>query len=268
MIANLRLCLVAVVLLMTTLVLLPVQLLAIAFRWRIAAFLPFLWQRVARLVAGIRVHVVGTPVRERPLFLLSNHQSWSDITVLGSVLPLSFIAKSEVKSWPVFGWLAILQRTVFVERAARGATGRQTDAIASRLNAGDVMVLFAEGTTSDGNEVLPFKTALVGAAQAALKDSDEDAVLVQPVAIAYTHANGVPLGREGRPLCAWPGNVTLGPHLKRFLKEGAIDATVAFGEPIRVSAASNRKIVARDCEAAVRRMLTASLAGNRHAPIA
>ena len=71
------------------------------------------------------------------------------------------------------------------------------------------MVLFAEGTTSDGNEVLPFKTALVGAAQAALKDSDEDAVLVQPVAIAYTHANGVPLGREGRPLCAWPGNVRL-----------------------------------------------------------
>ncbi|EAU40957.1 Phospholipid/glycerol acyltransferase [Fulvimarina pelagi HTCC2506] len=259
--ARLRIAFVIAVLAVTTLVLLPVQALAMAFGWRLANKIPMIWQRVAAKVAGIRVHIAGTPSPERPLLLVSNHVSWADITVLGSVLPLSFIAKSEVKGWPVFGWLAVLQRTVFVKRHARGETGRQNDAIAARLTAGDVMVLFAEGTTSDGNEIRPYKTALIGAAQSALRNSESESLQVQPVIVAYTHSNGFPLGRSGRPLAAWPGDVELTPHLARFLVEGRVDAIVAFGHPIRFSAGSNRKFVAKQCEMEARRLLAEALAG-------
>nr|WP_279482798.1 lysophospholipid acyltransferase family protein [Aureimonas sp. SK2] len=237
----------------------PLQLVAIRFGWGLASRLPFLWQRIAARVVGLRVRTRGEATAGRPLLLVSNHQSWADITALGSVMPLSFIAKSDVEGWPIFGTLARLQRTVFVERNARGRTGEQADSIAERLTAGDAMVLFAEGTTSDGNAVLPFKTALFGAAQAALKASGAEAVYVQPVSVAYVGANGIVLGRYGRPLAAWPGDVELMPHLAAFLREGAVDVEISFGEPIRVTAGTDRKGLARACEAEVRRMLRRSL---------
>ena len=260
MIAWMRVVFVAVVLTLMTLMLWPLQALAMRWGWPVQRKLPHLWHRVACHVAGITVRVVGQPAADRPLLLTANHQSWSDIMVLGQVMPLSFIAKAEVRDWPAFGLLAKLQRTVFVEREARGRTGQQASAIATRLSEGDAMVLFAEGTTSDGNEVLPFRTALFGAAQMALRNSTSGSVLVQPVAVAYTRANGLPLGRYFRPLAAWPGSVTLGPHLLAFLKEGAIDATVAFGEPIAFTGTSDRKAMARVAEVRVRQLLVDALA--------
>ncbi|WAP70842.1 lysophospholipid acyltransferase family protein [Jiella pelagia] len=261
MIARLRVAFVAFVLVAQTLLLWPLQALAMRRGWPLQRKLPHLWHVVACRVAGVKVTVVGEPAIGRPLLLVSNHQSWSDIMVLGRVMPLSFIAKAEVMTWPAFGLLAKLQRTVFVEREARGRTGRHASQIAERLSEGDAMVLFAEGTTSDGNEVLPFRTALFGAAQMALRDSTSGSVLVQPVAVAYTHANGLPLGRFFRPVAAWPGDVELAPHLLAFLKEGAIDATVVFGEPLTFTGTSDRKVVARTAEETVRRLLANALAG-------
>lgn len=249
----------ALVLVMMTLVLWPLQALSMRRDWPLARRLPHLWHRIALRAVGLRVTLRGSPAAGRPLLLAANHQSWADIVALGSVMPLSFIAKSDVRDWPGFGLLARLQRTVFVEREARGRTGAQADEIGERLAAGDAMVLFAEGTTSDGNRVLPFKTALFGAAQASLKRSGVEAVFVQPVSIAYTRANGMPMGCYGRPLAAWPGDVTLMPHLKSFLREGAVDVEIAFGEPIRFEASSDRKAVARRCEAACAAMLGHSL---------
>ena len=111
-------------------------------------------------------------------------------------MPLSFVAKSEVGSWPFFGTLARLQRTVFVERVRRSQTGEARDTIRERLLAGDTLVLFPEGTSSDGNDVLAFKSALLGAAEAVMADGRH--VTVQPVSAAYLASNGMPLGREGR----------------------------------------------------------------------
>ena len=150
-----------------------------------------------------------------------------------------------------------------MRRGERRQTGRQAASIAERLRTGDVMVLFAEGTTSDGNRVLPFKTALFGAAQVALRGAGQDRVLIQPVAVAYTQAHGLPLGFHGRPLAAWPGHVALMPHLLAFLRCGAVDVEVSFGDPVEFSEGSDRKIVARQCEAGVRAMLEASLYGRR-----
>ena len=260
---RLRIAVVALGLAGLTAVLAPLQLLAMRFEWTLARRLPFLWHRIAARLCGMRVHVRGRPAAGRPLLIASNHQSWADIVALGSVMPLSFIAKSEVGTWPVFSVLARLQRTVFVTRGERRQTGQQAASIAERLRTGDVMVLFAEGTTSDGNRVLPFKTALFGAAQAALRGAGQDRVLIQPVAVAYTQAHGLPLGFHGRPLAAWPGHVALMPHLLAFLRCGAVDVEVSFGAPVEFSEGSDRKIVARLCEAGVRAMLEASLYG-RH----
>lgn len=261
MIAALRVAVMAAVLVLMTLLLWPLQALAIRMRWKLARRLPRLWHRVACPLAGLKVIVHGSPAAVRPLLLVANHQSWADIMALGSVMELSFIAKSEVRDWPGFGLLARLQRTVFVERDDRRRTGEQAGAIADRLSAGDAMVLFAEGTTSDGNAVLPFKTALFGAAQAALKRSQAREVAVQPVSVAYTRANGLPLGRFSRPLAAWPGDVELKDHLLRFVREGAVDVEIRFGLPIAFTEASDRKAVASRSEAAVRRLLARSLTG-------
>lgn len=262
---TLRLLVIALTLAAMTALLAPLQILAIRRGWPLARRLPFLWHRVAARVIGLRLHLSGAPAEGRPLLLVANHQSWADIVALGAVMPLSFIAKSEVAGWPVFGLLAKLQRTTFVAREARGRTGEQADAIGERLSAGDAMVLFAEGTTSDGNRVLPFKTALFGAAQASLKRSGTEAVLVQPVSIAYTKVNGIAMGRYDRPLAAWPGDVELAPHLLAFLREGAVDAEIRFGEPIRFDAASDRKAVARRCESVVSALLSRSLRGGDEA---
>lgn len=225
-----------------------------------------LWQRFACYLIGIRVTVTGATASERPLLLLANHTSWLDIPVLASVAPLSFIAKSEVAGWPVVGFLARTQRTVFVDRNNRHATGAKADEVADRLSRGDIMVLFAEGTSSDGNRVLPFRSALVGAAQRAIGDGG--AATVQPVAIAYRRMLGLPLGRQHKPRVAWYGGTDLLPHLKRVLSEGGIDVEVVFGPPRRLLAGGDRKALAYEAGDLVRRTVAALNAGQPAAAIA
>ncbi|MEX3011245.1 lysophospholipid acyltransferase family protein [Hoeflea sp. TYP-13] len=261
MIAGIRIAIVLTVIVLVTLVLLPVQLTSNRFNWKLSWYLPRWWHRVAVRLLGVRVVIHGKLDTHRPLMIAANHSSWKDIVVLSSVADVVFIAKSEVKNWPVFGWLAKWQRTVFIERERRRQTGEQVSEVAKRLADGEIVVLFAEGTTSDGNRLLDFKSSLFGAAANALEASPTGAVSIQPVAIAYTHANGVPLGRFGRPLAAWPGDTELTPHLMGVLKEGAFDVQVCFGEPVTYDESSNRKRVTRDVEAQVRSMLQAQLYG-------
>jgi 1-acyl-sn-glycerol-3-phosphate acyltransferase len=227
-----------------------------------------LWQRFVCFLVGIRVTVTGAPVEERPLLLLSNHNSWIDIPVLAGVAPVSFVAKSEVATWPVVSFLAKAQRTVFVDRKNRAATGVHADEMAGRLSKGDIIVLFAEGTSSDGNKVLPFRSALVGAAQRAIGDGGRGgAATVQPVAIAYRRMLGLPLGRQHRPLVAWYGGTDLLPHLKNVLSQGGIDVHVVFGPARRLAAGDDRKKVTREAGELVRRLVAALNAGRDPAEV-
>lgn len=235
--------------------LLPFHLLNVRLNRRSSMAVARLWQRFVCFLIGIRVTVTGAPARARPLLLLSNHTSWLDIPILASVAPVSFIAKSEVAGWPLVGFLARAQRSVFVDRRRRQAAGEQAGEVAGRLSQGDIMVLFAEGTSSDGNHVLPFRSALVGAAQLAIPDGG--AATVQPVAIAYQRLLGMPLGRQHRPLVAWYGGTDLLPHLKRVLSDGGIDVHVVFGPPRRLSARDDRKAVTQDAGDLVRRLVVA-----------
>jgi lyso-ornithine lipid O-acyltransferase len=261
MIAVLRVFFVLLAFTLLTLPLLPVQYVSMKLERFIHKSLPRLWHTIIAKLLGLRVQVIGELSGERPLLIAANHSSWADIVVLSSIAEVSFIAKSEVKTWPLFGLFAVLQRSVFVERDRKQTTGVQADTIAGRLARGDAMVLFAEGTTSDGNRVLPFKSALFGAAQVALRDTDAHRVLIQPVSIAYTKVHGLPMGRYMRPVSSWPGSVPLIANLIAMVREGALDVEVRIGAPVEFTPKSSRKSVADEMERQVRAMMQTSVMG-------
>lgn len=232
----------------------------------LAVRFPHVYHRNLCRLLQARIIVKGEPVRGAPCLIAANHVSWLDITVFSAVKPLSFVAKREVGTWPLFGSLARLQRTVFVDRDRRSATGRFKQDMQERLRTGDTLVLFPEGTSTDGNRVLGFKSALMGAAEVTYDDplsGDERAVPVQPVTIAYNRIHGLPMGRHERPLFAWYGDMDLAPHLWDALKRGPFDVVVHFHPPVTLDAAGDRKALARHCEEAVREGLVAALTGRQ-----
>lgn len=249
-----------------TLVLLPFQLAAMALGLRLQRTLPHCYHRILCALIGVRISEVGTRSADSPALILSNHVSWLDICVISALSPVVFVAKREVAGWPVFGWLARLQRTVFIDRQARHQTGAASREIAGRLLGGDAVVLFAEGTSSDGIRVLPFRSSLVGAVHHALGSSSQHShVTVQPMSLAYVSLSGVPLGRGLRQRVAWYGDAELIPHLLAVLASGAVDVTVSWGAATAHDKSADRKAITRDAEQSVRRMTSAAL---RHAPAA
>src|SRR5712691_7086896 len=237
----------------------PLQWLSLKLGLPLRRLVPLWFHRIVLALLGVKVKIRGVPAAERPLLFVSNHASWLDIPVLSSITPLAFIAKSEIARWPLFGLFAKLQRSIFVDRSKRHATGHVNRRIASRLAEGDPIVLFGEGTSSDGNRVMPFRSALLGALSEALGEHGRG--YVQPVSIAYTRLHGLPMGRQHRSFAAYYGDIDLLPHLTRVLREGAIDVTVSFGLPLKVEPDMDRKTLARSTETAVRRMTSAALAG-------
>ncbi len=247
-----------------TLIGLPLQWLALRLKLSARRAIPTLYHRIVLRLIGVRVIITGAPAAGRPLLLLANHCSWLDISVVGSLMPLVFVAKSEVAGWPLIGLLAKFQRTIFVDRARRHATGAVNQQIAARLADGDPVVLFAEGTSSDGNRVLPFRSALVGAAREVVAAGGT--VLVQPVAVSYVRIQGVPMGRIHRPIAAWYGDMDLAPHLMALLRQGAVDVEVRFGTPMALADDHDRKEVTRAGEADVRTLNGLGLVGLRETP--
>jgi 1-acyl-sn-glycerol-3-phosphate acyltransferase len=250
---------IVVALVVLTLVLLPFQLIGIAFDLRLQRTIPQLYHRALCALIGVRIREVGRRSAETPVLILSNHVSWLDICVIAALAPVVFVAKSEVARWPVFGWLAKLQRTVFIDRHARRQTGDATRKIADRLLGGDAVVLFAEGTSSDGIRVLPFRSALIGAVHALGASTHHKEITVQPMSLAYVGLGGVPLGRALRERVAWYGDADLMPHFFRVLASGAVDVTVSWGDATAYGMRADRKQIARDAEKSVRRMTTAAL---------
>ena len=231
---------------LVTLVLTPVQILILLVARHYWWALPFMYHKLCCRIMGLKVRVVGKPAKARPVLFVSNHVSYLDIPVLGSISPVSFVAKVEVAQWPGYGWLAKLQRTVFVDRR-RNTTMQQRDSIHARLVAGDALVLFPEGTSNDGNRILPFRSALLSVAEAAT----ERPLAIQPVSIAYVSVNGVPLGWGLRPLVAWYGGMELGGHLWRFSRLGMVEVVVQFHEQVRLGDFPSRKELTRHCSDAV-----------------
>ncbi|HKY93766.1 MAG TPA: lysophospholipid acyltransferase family protein [Kiloniellales bacterium] len=234
-----------------------VQALALALNLPFQRSFPMWYHRRICRIMGLRVEARGEQSTVRPTLFVSNHVSYLDIEVLGSLIKGSFVAKAEVRQWPIFGWLARLQRSVFVERRA-GRAAESRDEMGDRLNAGDSLILFPEGTTSDGNRILPFKSALFSVAD---RQVDGRPLVVQAVSVAYAKLDGMPMGRYLRPYVAWYGAMELGGHFARMFGLGTVTVIVEFHPPVTIDLFANRKALAAYCQAQVSRGVVTALTG-------
>ena len=240
-----------------TLCLIPFQALAVARGWRLQVAIPLFYHRHAARILGFRVEVRGRISTDAPTLFVSNHASYADMETLGSVIPGCFVAKTEVGKWPLFGTLARLQRSVFVDRRVRSSAA-QRDSLSDRLQARDNLILFPEGTSNDSISVRPFKSALFAAAEVRVEGRP---VTVQPVSIAYTRLNGIPIGRDMRPFFAWYGDMELAGHLWKMTGFGTVDAVVQFYPPVTIDAFGSRKKLAEHCRRVISDGVAAANAG-------
>ena len=191
--------------------------------------------------AGLRVRTEGTPLGRHVLFV-SNHVSWLDILALGGATPAVFVARDDVENWPVVGWAAGLNDTIYVDRAARREVHGQADRLRRALAAGRAVALFPEGTTS--REGLPFRPSLFASVFPPL-----DEVKVQPVAIDYGDA---------LEEIAWVGDEPAGVNAKRVMaRKGNIPVVLRFLPPVDPHEAGDRKVLAARSQAEIVDMLDA-----------
>lgn len=223
-----------------TLLCMPIQAVCLLLPGRAkVAFARCYWSMVSRLL-GVQVRVIGSAAGVpggRPIVFVSNHSSWLDVPVLGGCLDACFVSKNDVAGWPLISTVARLGRTVFVSRQ-RGATGRERDMMRGRLARGDNLLLFPEGTTSDGSRVLPFRSSFFSIAEG------QDPPLVQPVSIVYDRLGGLPTGRAARPIFAWYGDIDLASHFWQLAQHRGLRASILLHTPLDPARFANRKALA------------------------
>lgn len=246
-----------------TLLCIPVQMVAVRLEGRFKVRFPMFYHKRCLRLLGIQLEVRGEQSAQHPVLFLVNHSSYLDITVLGALIPGSFVAKAEVAGWPLFGLLAKLQRTVFVDRRAR-FVANQREAMLARLKAGDDLILFPEGTSSDGNRVLPFKSALLSAAEIEI---DGEPITVQPVSVAYARLDGLPLGRHLRPFFTWYGDMEMAPHIWQMVGLGRLGVVVEFHPVMTVKELGSRKVLAERSWGLVAAGVSAAITGRRQEPV-
>ncbi len=205
--------------------------------------------RAALAILGLRWRMIGRPLTGLGA-QVSNHTSWLDIFVLNAAARVTFVSKAEVRGWPLLGWLAAISGTVFISRR-RGESAVQQARLRERLAAGDTLVFFPEGTSTDGRRVLPFKSTLF----ATFLAPGLEGARIQPVTLAYAAPEG-----ERADFYGWWGDMTLVPHLLRVLaapRRGEV--AILYHPPIAVGEHPERKALARRAEAAVREGLEARI---------
>lgn len=212
------------------------------------------WARTVARLVGLRVTRTGTPMPHGGA-LVANHASWSDIFVLVGSARMTFVSKAEVRAWPVVGWVAAACGTVFVERRRSAAKAQELE-LRARMGAGERLLFFPEGTSTDGRRVLPFRSTLFAALTA---PELRDIAWVQPVTVVYkpNPASALPDTFYG-----WWADMEFGPHVWSLLTLSfGGEAEVVFHEPIRVADMPDRKKLAQASWEAVERGLLQRVPG-------
>ncbi len=216
----------------------PIQFLLILVKSNLRFFLPLIFHKFLLKILGIRLSIKGKPSERKPLILIGNHSSYLDIIILGSVLPVCFVAKSEIKGWFLFGTLASLQNSIFIDRRNFKALD-SLKKISKNLSSNFAIIIFPEGTTNNGKRVLKFRASL-------FKIFEDDPTLgLQNFSLCYTHINSMPLDNRMRPNIAWYGEMNLITHLKRLLHYSSIGAKLQF-HPTIVPHGVTRKIISEE----------------------
>ena len=216
----------------------PIQFLLILVKSNLRFFLPLIFHKFLLKILGIRLSIKGKPSERKPLILIGNHCSYLDIIILGSVLPVCFVAKSEIKGWFLFGTLASLQNSIFIDRRNFKALD-SLKKISKNLSSNFALIIFPEGTTNNGKRVLKFRASL-------FKIFEDDPTLgLQNFSLCYTHINSMPIDNRMRPNIAWYGEMSLITHLKKLLNYSSIGAKLQF-HPTIVPHGVTRKIISEE----------------------
>jgi 1-acyl-sn-glycerol-3-phosphate acyltransferase len=215
-------------------------------------FARFYWRSVARMI-GLHIRVIGAPAEKltgRPVIYVCNHSSWLDIPAIGGTLRACFVSKDDVAGWPIVGTVARLGRTIFVSRS-RQAIGRERTLMHERLGSGDDLILFPEGTSSDGSRVLPFHSSFFAAAFKSSYKPDSRPPLIQPVSVVYDRLAGLPVGRASRAMFSWYGDMSLAPHVWRLAQWRGKRVTLLFHVPLDPADFADRKALSQAAWSAV-----------------
>ena len=219
------------------LIIVPFQITLVLFNLKLRLYIPKIFHKFVLLVLGIKVNKIGEITRLRPLVLIGNHTSYLDIIVLGSLMPISFVAKEEIRGWFLFGFLAKMQNTIFIKRK-NYKTLESIVKINENINNNFALVLFPEGTTSSGKKILNFKTSLFN-----LFEGDST-LRLQNFSLCYTHVNTMPIDNRVRPQISWYGDMNMISHLTNLLKLSCINVTVVM-HPVFSTKNLNRKEISK-----------------------
>lgn len=190
----------------------------------------------------LNCRMIGEPSTQRPALFLSNHISYLDIFILGRCIPGHFIAKSDVANWPVLGPLAKVQNTLFFERKGRKINA-QLSVMYKHFDEGGNLILFPEGTSTEGTHVEPFKSSLLSALE-----SSSTPVTIQPITIAYTHYDQKPIQQCERDAFAWYGEMPFASHFFKALGMKQCRVVVEFHEVVSLEDFDCRKRCAEYCQ--------------------
>ncbi len=223
------------------------------------------WSRGTVQLLGFHTKLQGTPLKQGAC-LVCNHISYMDIFVLAAVVPAHFTPKKEVASWPGVNLLTWVTEPIYLDRTRPREVPGQMQALTRLLQKARPIVLYPEGTTGGGGQVLPFKSSLFALALPGPEDAAAASPTpIQPVTLAYTHCNGVPLKLQETSPIAWIGTTPLLPHLWSVFCTKSVQVTLQFHDPITPTPTTTRKQLALGSEQAVRAGLEKALSGKDNA---
>lgn len=217
------------------LILIPIQYFIVLTNLKCKSFIPLIFHKTILKVLGIKLKLLGEKSNIRPLVLVGNHTSYLDIIILGSIMPISFIAKEEISNWFLFGFLAKMQNTIFIKRK-NYKTLESLKNINKTLDTNSVIVLFPEGTTNAGKKILNFKSSFFNLFE------NNNTLRLQNFSLCYTHINDMPIDNRTRPQISWYGDMDIISHLSNLLKFSCLNATIVF-HPILSIKGVDRKTI-------------------------
>jgi 1-acyl-sn-glycerol-3-phosphate acyltransferase len=235
----------------------PIQWLAIRYRWPLRFQIPLFFGRTLVALLRVKVKTHSALASPRPRVLVANHVSWLDILIFVSHEPFCFLAKQEVARWPMIATFARLQQTVFVERRKGRGLLEANESLCEQMKAGRSILLFPEGTTTDGDGLVKFRSSHFAIVEEFQTVDRESSATIQPAAITYSSSE-----------VAWYGDMDLVSHIWSLLKGPPLRCNLIFGEPHVLANGANRKAIAQDMEEAINALLTGVKDTNGEQPTA
>ena len=241
----LRLTFILVILILIIFVSIPIQFLCNIIGFKIKKLYPLLFYRMIKIITGININFDSTKLNKKStgVLYIANHVSWFDIICLGTLLNAKFIAKKEVSKMGIFGFLAKLSNTFFIDNENKNKIIEYNNLIQRKLQQGENFIIFPEGTTSDGNGILGFKSSMLECAF-----DNNNKINVQPISICYSKLNNIPMGIYLRRNIAWVGDTSMVAAMANFLRSGRITVDIIFHEIMSINNFENRKDLALYCE--------------------